>query len=50
MNTYLYEVTYKKNGEQTYEHVRASSKLEALQKLAKWRGDIIPVSVSRIGN
>ncbi len=48
--TYLYEVTYKKNGEQTYVTVRAANKLEAIQEIAKVYGDITPVSVSRIGN
>lgn len=50
MNTYLYEVTYRKNGEQTYEHVRAVSKEDAIQKVAELRQDIAPLGVSRIGN
>ena len=50
MNVYLYEVTYKKNGKQTYCKVRATSKEDAIIKVSEIYGDITVVGVSRIGN
>ena len=48
--TYLYEVTYKQKGQQTYNTVRASSALEAVQKICDVFGDLTPVNVIRVGN
>ena len=50
MNTYLYEVTYKKEGIQSYCTVRATDELDAVQEVCANHGDITPVSVSRIRN
>ena len=50
MNTYLYEITFKKNGNQTYDHIRAANKEDAIIKLSKNLGDITIIGVSRIGH
>ncbi len=49
-NTYLFEVTYTKNGLQDYVQVRASNKEGAMVNASKQIGDISILSVSRIGN
>ncbi len=50
MNTYLYEVTYKKNNEQTYTEVRDTSKENAFEIVNKNIGDITLVGVTLMGN
>ena len=52
MNSYLYEVTFRKRGEQNWDRVRANSKDDAITKIKQIYGydDLIPVGVSRIGN
>ncbi len=50
MNTYLYEVTYKKNNKQNYCNIRAAGKEYAIQKIFNMYGEIEIISVSRIGN
>lgn len=50
MNTYLFEVTFKKNKEQTYDYVRATSKEDAARKISEQYGDISIIGISRVGN
>ena len=50
VTTYIYEVTYKQGGKQTWGTVRASDQLSAVIAMVNAAGDLTPVSVSRVGN
>lgn len=49
-NTYLYEVTYKKDGKQDYIQVYADSPADSYVQASRLLGAIVVISTSRIGN